>query len=60
MARQRSCGWAQDVDPRDVELGVAVPEEKLREGWIPVLAYLRGLRTQARTRTRPRVGGGGL
>ena len=43
----------QDVDPGDVvfyeEDGLtrmAIPAEKLRKGWLPVLAYLRELREQ--------------
>ena len=36
----------QDVDPLDVDFGVVLPDEILRKGWMPVLAYLRELRLQ--------------
>ncbi len=47
----------QDVDPRDVKFGVEVPEEKLGEGWLPVLRYIRDLREQASMQGRGRDGG---
>ncbi len=36
----------QDVEPAAVTFDMDVPDEVLRKGWLPVLAYLRELRAQ--------------
>ena len=41
-----SLSAGQDVDPRDVRFDAAIPDETLRQGWLPVLRYLRELQAQ--------------